>query len=412
APKAPQQDPVSDSKSLYLAPKPDLGNMRENSFPPVSVPQGYIKQCRKRTDMFTEEQLRTIFGNIEEIYRFQRKFLKGLEQKFNKEQPHLSEIGCCFLEHQTDFQIYSEYCNNHPNACIQLSKLMKVNKYVFFFEACRLLQKMIDISLDGFLLTPVQKICKYPLQLAELLKYTNPQHRDYKDVEAALNAMKNVARLINERKRRLENIDKIAQWQTACVRSSELIFSGELTKLSLPQAKSQQRMFFLFDHQMVYCKKDLLRRDMLYYKGRIDMDHMEVIDLEDGKEKDFNISVKNALKLRSLAGDEVHLLCAKKPEQKERWLRAFTDERRQVQQDRETEGSSGSVNRPDQATFNDLLFVFSSAVSRPYYDFLLRQKHPSLPSALPQQQVFMLAEPKRKTSTFWHNIGRLTPFKK
>ncbi|KAA8580964.1 hypothetical protein FQN60_013922, partial [Etheostoma spectabile] len=327
--------------------------------------EGYIKQCRKRTDMFTEEQLRTIFGNIEDIYRFQRKFLKDLEKKFNKEQPHLSEIGCCFLEHQTDFQIYSEYCNNHPNACVQLSKLMKVNKYVFFFEACRLLQKMIDISLDGFLLTPVQKICKYPLQLAELLKYTNPQHR-----------------LINERKRRLENIDKIAQWQSSIEdwegedvlsRSSDLIFSGELSKLSQPQAKSQQRMFFLFDHQMVYCKKDLLRRDMLYYKGRMDMDHMEVIDVEDGKEKDFNISVKNALKLRSLTGDQ----------KKQAMFNAC---------------KSHPAGKP-------------KAVTRPYYDFLLRQKHPSLPTALPQQQVFMLAEPKRKTSTFWHNIGRLTPFK-
>lgn len=58
--------------------------------------------------------------------------------------------------------------------------------------------------------------------------------------------------------------------------------------------------------------------------------------MEDGKDKDFNISVKNALKLRSLVGSDVHLLCAKKPELKLRWLQAFADERIQVQRDRET----------------------------------------------------------------------------
>lgn len=52
--------------------------------------------------MFTEEQLHTVFGNIEEIYRFQRMFLKGLEKRFNNEQPHLSEIGLCFLEHVSE----------------------------------------------------------------------------------------------------------------------------------------------------------------------------------------------------------------------------------------------------------------------------------------------------------------------
>ncbi|XP_030136024.2 rho guanine nucleotide exchange factor 4 isoform X1 [Taeniopygia guttata] len=385
--------------------------------------EGYIKQCRKRADMFTEEQLKTIFGNIEDIYRCQKKFVKALEKKFNKDHPHLSEVGSCFLEYQTEFQIYSEYCNNHPNACLELSRLTKVNKYVYFFEACRLLQKMIDISLDGFLLTPVQKICKYPLQLAELLKYTNPQHRDFKDVEAALNAMKNVARLINERKRRLENIDKIAQWQSSIedwegedvlVRSSELIYSGELAKISHPQAKSQQRMFFLFDHQLVCCKKDLLRRDILYYKSRINMDDMEILDVEDGKDKDFNISVKNAFKLHCRDTEEVHLFCAKKPEQKQRWLKAFENERRQVQLDQETGFSITEVQKK-QAMLNASKQHHAGkpkAVTRPYYDFLMRQKHPTLPSTLPQQQVFMLAEPKRKPSNFWQNISRLTPFRK
>ncbi|XP_053766175.1 rho guanine nucleotide exchange factor 4 isoform X2 [Panthera pardus] len=383
--------------------------------------EGYIRQCRKRADMFSEEQLRTIFGNIEDIYRCQKAFVKALEQKFNRERPHLSELGACFLEHQADFQIYSEYCNNHPNACVELSRLTKLSKYVYFFEACRLLQKMIDISLDGFLLTPVQKICKYPLQLAELLKYTPPQHRDFKDVEAALHAMKNVAQLINERKRRLENIDKIAQWQSSIedwegedllVRSSELIYSGELTRVTQPQAKSQQRMFFLFDHQLIYCKKDLLRRDVLYYKGRVDMDGLEVVDLEDGKDRDLHVSVKNAFRLLCGTTGESHLLCARKPEQKQRWLKAFAREREQVRLDQETGFSITELQRK-QAMLNASKQQATGkpkALSRPYY--LARQKHPALPASLPQQQVLVLAEPKRKPSTFWHSISRLAPFRK
>ncbi|KAL6067272.1 hypothetical protein STEG23_006110, partial [Scotinomys teguina] len=305
--------------------------------------EGYIRQCRKHTGMFTVAQLATIFGNIEDIYKFQRKFLKDLEKQYNKEEPHLSEIGSCFLQHQEGFAIYSEYCNNHPGACVELSTLMKQSKYRHFFEACRLLQQMIDIALDGFLLTPVQKICKYPLQLAELLKYTTQEHSDYNDIKAAYEAMKNVACLINERKRKLESIDKIARWQVSIVgwegldildRSSELIHSGELTKITR-QGKSQQRTFFLFDHQLVSCKKDLLRRDMLYYKGRMDMDEVELVDVEDGRDKDWNLSMRNAFKLVSKTTDEVHLFCARKQEDKARWLQAYADERQRVQEDQQ-----------------------------------------------------------------------------
>jgi len=246
--------------------------------------EGYLKQCRKRRDMFSDEQLKVIFGNIEDIYRFQMGFVRDLEKQYNNDDPHLSEIGPCFLEHQDGFWIYSEYCNNHLDACMELSKLMKDSRYQHFFEACRLLQQMIDIAIDGFLLTPVQKICKYPLQLAELLKYTAQDHSDYRYVAAALAVMRNVTQQINERKRRLENIDKIAQWQASVLdwegedildRSSELIYTGEMAWIYQPYGRNQQRVFFLFDHQMVLCKKDLIRRDILYYKGRIDMDKYE-----------------------------------------------------------------------------------------------------------------------------------------
>ncbi|XP_026920354.1 spermatogenesis-associated protein 13 isoform X5 [Acinonyx jubatus] len=389
--------------------------------------EGYIRQCRKHTGMFTVAQLATIFGNIEDIYKFQRKFLKDLEKQYNKEEPHLSEIGSCFLQHQEGFAIYSEYCNNHPGACAELSRLMKQGRYRHFFEACRLLQQMIDIAIDGFLLTPVQKICKYPLQLAELLKYTTQEHSDYNNIKAAYEAMKNVACLINERKRRLESIDKIARWQVSIVgwegldileRSSELIHSGELTQVSR-HGKSQQRTFFLFDHQLVSCKKDLLRRDVLYYRGRTDMDEVRLVDLEDGRDKDWNLSVKNAFKLVSKTTDEVHLFCAKKQEDKARWLQACGDERRRVREDREM-GMEISENQKKLAMLNAQKAGHGKSkgysacpVALPHQSLHpLHQRHVTVPTSVPQQQVFALAEPKRKPSLFWHTFNKLTPFKK
>src|SRR6218665_578974 len=79
---------------------------------------------------------------------------------------------------------------------------------------CRLQQKMIEIPLEGFLLTPIQKICKYPLQLKELIKYTWPSHPDYASLQVALETMKEIASLINERKRKMESLEKLAHWQT------------------------------------------------------------------------------------------------------------------------------------------------------------------------------------------------------
>lgn len=391
--------------------------------------EGYIRQCRKHPDMFTEPQLKIIFSNIEDIYKFQRQFLKDLEKKYNKDQPHLSEIGSCFLLQGEGFSIYSEYCNTHPAACAELQRLMKSGRYKHFFEACRLLQQMINISIAGFLLTPVQKICKYPLQLGELLKYTPKDHSDYSGVCQAYEAMKNVASLINERKRRLESIDTIAHWQVSILHwegpdilelSSELIHSGELTRI-VRYGKMQQRSFFLFDHQLVFCKKDVLRRDLLHYRGRLNMDQTEVLDLPDARDSDLGVTLKNALRLRNAFTLEfVCVLCCRKAQDKQRWLQAFAKERHRVKEDQEM-GMEISEEQRKRAILNarrakqGKIKSLGYSGSVPHHQNLLplHERHITIPTSLPQQQVFSLAEPpKRKPYHLLYSITRSAFFRK
>lgn len=54
---------------------------------------------------------------------------------------------------------------------------------------------------------------------------------------------------------------------------------------------------FLFDHQLIYCKKDILKRTAYIYKGRIFLDNCRVLNLADGKL--FGVTLKNTLRLYS-----------------------------------------------------------------------------------------------------------------
>ncbi|XP_078614526.1 uncharacterized protein LOC144883775 isoform X2 [Branchiostoma floridae x Branchiostoma japonicum] len=380
-----------------------IGHLRD-------IIEGYVKQCRKRPEMFSCETIKTVFGNIEEIYAFQTSFLKTLEHSSRRDLPHLSEVGKCFLQHREGFEIYSEYCNNHPNAVTELNQIMKSKKYRHFFEACRLLQNMIDLALDGFLLTPVQKICKYPLQLAELLKYTKPEHRDHEDVKAALEAMKDVANLINERKRRLENIDKIAGWQQdvegwegedVLDRSSQLIYKGDVRVITAARGKVQDRTLFLFDHQMVFCKKDLLKRDSVAYKERMLTGLCQVKPIPDGKDKELQTSVKNALKLYDMDKEKTYILCLKTPEQKMRWQDAFQEEREKVAEDKKK-----GFEIPLDVRKNAMNKSFRNKPCKPRADYRRMSKkyevsepslqHVSLPRGISSKEVF--AEVKQKRS--------------
>ena len=74
--------------------------------------------------------------------------------------------------------------------------------------------------------------------------------------------MRQLCSVINEAKRRVERLEAIADWQETVEGwegspvvdiCSELIKEGSLIKISA--GNMQERMFFLYDNLLVYCKK-------------------------------------------------------------------------------------------------------------------------------------------------------------
>ncbi|XP_071949322.1 uncharacterized protein [Antedon mediterranea] len=339
--------------------------------------EGYVKQARKRPEMFSEEIIQTIFGNIEDIYVFQCRFLRKLTKRINQDEPHKSEIGSCFLRYKDGFSIYAGYCSNHSRAITELRQLLRRQRYKHFFEACRLLQAMIEIRIDGFLLTPVQRICKYPLQLAELLKYTPSDHPDYDNVKQALETMRNVAFEINEQKRLIENIEKIAQWQKSIEGwegkdvlevSTQSLHSGEVFKISHSGLRRTGRVLFLFDHQLILCKRDILWRSQLVYKNRINLDYcsfQEVVDTKD---------IRNAWKILDHECGKTYIFCTKSPEEKQKWMKSFHRER-VLKHEEEERGSIVSSSAREAAMKNAALTEKPIKPS----DTLLKRKVPLMP---------------------------------
>ena len=57
-----------------------------------------MSKCRYQTKMFSSKQIEILFGNIEEIFCFQKQFVIKIQQAINFDSIDNSLIGPLFLE--------------------------------------------------------------------------------------------------------------------------------------------------------------------------------------------------------------------------------------------------------------------------------------------------------------------------
>uniref|UniRef100_A0A663MZX9 Phosphatidylinositol-3,4,5-trisphosphate dependent Rac exchange factor 1 n=1 Tax=Athene cunicularia TaxID=194338 RepID=A0A663MZX9_ATHCN len=283
-----------------------------------------------------------LFSNIEDILGVHKEFLAALEFCLQPEPQSQHELGNVFLKFKDKFFVYEEYCSNHEKALRLLMELNKIPTVRTFLLGCMLLggRKTTDIPLEGYLLTPIQRICKYPLLLKELAKRTPSKHPDHPAVQNALQAMKTVCTNINETKRQMEKLEALEQlqshiegWEGSNLTDicTQLLLQGTLLKISA--GNIQERMFFLFDNLLVYSSKRTksINGSLYIFRGRINTEVMEVENVEDGT-ADYHsngYTVTNGWKIHNTAKNKWFVCMAKTAEDKQKWLDAIIKEREQ-----------------------------------------------------------------------------------
>lgn len=148
--------------------------------------------------------------------------------------------------------------------------------------------------------------------------------------ELALTAMKKVTEMVNEGKRHSEYLSRIQarfenyQGPPLNVHSTRLFLQTDAIRMT-PNLWNNTYTLFLFDRQLVYCKKDLLKRTNYIYKGRIFLDNCRILNLPDGKM--FGVTLKNALRIYCDTRNKWFDFCFRSNSSKLRFLNTLSAER-------------------------------------------------------------------------------------
>ena len=249
------------------------------------------------------QQSECLFGNVDDIYRFNSEFLKEL-QSCGLDPV---EVARCFVRNNSGFTIYTDYCTNYPRLehsksrkppCRRLNKLFCGFSFSFFCRtvsvltelmrneaasrACRERQTQLQhtLPLGSYLLKPVQRILKYHLLLQNIVKHCDRNTSGYSDIIVALSAMTGIAHHINDMKRKHEHAVRVQEVQSLLdgwpvmnkfitkVRSTfqcpNVLIQGEdLTTYGELVAEGAFRMYgakaprhvFLLDKMLLICKR-------------------------------------------------------------------------------------------------------------------------------------------------------------
>ncbi|KAI8097158.1 uncharacterized protein BX664DRAFT_325678 [Halteromyces radiatus] len=214
--------------------------------------QNYMRELHAQK-ILPPDTIHYLFGNLNALVDFQRKFLIQLEEIAEK-QPEEQRFGALFVQNEEAFSVYEPYCSNYYSAQdLVVQETPKLQKLEHILNP--------TYQLPSMLIKPVQRICKYPLLQSELIKSTNKDWPYFAEMDDGLESIKRVTEKVNETQRQHENIQavedlkkRVDDWKGISIDGyGSLLLQEKITMTS--NDNSRDLHAFFFEKALLFCKE-------------------------------------------------------------------------------------------------------------------------------------------------------------
>ena len=172
----------------------ELVKTEESYVKSLSVVVTKVINPAREKKYLNEEEMRLLFLNIESIKKFNEGFSKLLNDNLGNFDHQKTLIAQNLDKQIPGFRLYNDYCGKFEDSTSFLRKI-KESKHIFnveFLKNKEETDELENLNLESLLVKPVQRLPKYVLLFRDLLKHTDQDHKDYKNIEKVLEFFKSI----------------------------------------------------------------------------------------------------------------------------------------------------------------------------------------------------------------------------
>lgn len=225
----------------------------------LEVMQNYARALAQY-DILPPDTLHNLFGNLNKLVDVQRRFLICVEENVRR-TPDEQHFGHVFMTMEEDFSVYEPFCANY-NLALDLINQEAHNlirlKGMPSAEGCYLDPAY---ELPTFMIKPVQRICKYPLLLEQLLKKTSDDAPRYQELQNGLEVMRRITDKVNETSRLQGNAQlvkelefRVEDWKGHNIKTFGLLLLSDVFMVAKSDTEREYHVY-LFEKILLCCKE-------------------------------------------------------------------------------------------------------------------------------------------------------------